>query len=238
MKKSAGKLTRRPPALPSPTEKAPARVLAWIERHIRANRLGEGDPLPGELAIAQATAAGRTTVREALVALKALGLIQSRRKGGIRIVRDPVLLELSPYFTQAITEPARRDEIMEFRAALEWGLVPLVLANAAESTIRALRSIIRDVAAAPPGRAELNVADARFHIAMTAGCGNRLATLLAHLYGPVFRYHDGEAYTPADIDGWVCEHESVVAALAARDEARFVEVMKRHMFPYMRLRRK
>ncbi|MFW5856510.1 MAG: FadR/GntR family transcriptional regulator, partial [Planctomycetota bacterium] len=75
-------------------ETAAGRVLAWIEARIDTDGLGVGDGLPREQEIAEAVGVGRSSVREALTTLKVLGIIEQRRKGGIRIVRDPVLLGL------------------------------------------------------------------------------------------------------------------------------------------------
>ena len=69
---------------------ARSRVLLWIEQYIRANKPGVGEALPAELEIARSLRVGRSSVREALSALKVLGIVQSRRKGGIRVIRDPV----------------------------------------------------------------------------------------------------------------------------------------------------
>ena len=79
---------------------ASEQVLEWIEAYIRENRLGVGDALPREYDIMEKTGTGRGSVREALTTLKVLGIIQSKRKGGIRIIRDPVMLGLRHYFAK------------------------------------------------------------------------------------------------------------------------------------------
>ena len=215
---------------------AASQALAWIERHIQTHQLRLGDPLPGELEIARAAGVGRSSVREALTALKVLGIIRSRRRGGIRIIRDPVLLELRHYFAERHDTAERFADAQEFRAALEWGFGPLALARIAPATIRDLRAVVRAVAAAGPGKADIEAAEVRFHTVLTAGAGNRLAALFAHLYVPLFRVDAAAAYgqTQAEIDEWTTEHGELVEALAARDVARFRAVLKAHTHGYMR----
>ena len=111
------------------TESAAERVLNWLERHIERQDLGPGDSLPKEVEIAAATKTGRSSVREALTALKALGIIASRRKGGIRIVRHPILLGLRGYFAEHYDFRERYLDAREFRAAMEWGLGEIIFAN-------------------------------------------------------------------------------------------------------------
>ena len=60
---------------------ARSRVLLWIEQYIRANKPGVGEALPAELEIARSLRVGRSSVREALSALKVLGIVQSAPQG-------------------------------------------------------------------------------------------------------------------------------------------------------------
>ena len=190
---------------PGTPANAAERVLAWIGRRIRDGRLGPGDPLPGEIEIAAATGAGRSSVREALTAMKALGIIRSRRKGGITIIRAPVLLELRKYFGERYDSRALLLDALEFRAAMEWGFGPLALARVGPATLQALRGIVREAADQARSMDDLNGAEARFHTALMDGCCNQLAGLFAHLYTPIFRgMPDGPAASdfPAEIDRW------------------------------------
>lgn len=213
-----------------------SRVLLWLQGHIRKKKLGVGDALPSELDIADQVGVGRSSVREALSALKVLGIIESQRKGGIRIVRDPVLLELRSYFSSTFETKRQYKDALEFRAALEWGLGPLMLDRANPRTIQALRSEIKKVVDGATDWATIYTAEVCFHTALTASCGNRLATLFAHLYGPLFAVESKRGPTPADVQSWVEEHEVMVDTLEAGDEHRFLEALRSHTHGYMRFR--
>lgn len=215
---------------------AAAAVIHWLERYIQTRGLVKGSALPGELAIAKAVGLGRSSVREALTTLKTLGAIRSRRKGGIRLTRDPVLLELRHYFADRFGTRAQHADALEFRAAMEWGLGPLTLARVRPRTIRCLRRIIRDVAAATPSRMNMEAAEIRFHAILTSACGNRLAMLFAHLYEPIFRHDMVLKPTPRNVALWVRHHAPMVEALAARDKRRFLAALRYHTHGYMRFR--
>ena len=213
---------------------AAGRALAWLERHIAGRQLTPGDALPTELEIAAAAGVGRSSVREALTALKVLGIIRSRRKGGIRIIRDPVLLELRPYFAERYDSVARFEDAMEFRAAIEWGLTPLTLARIKPDTLAALRAVLQTVAAAStPAQAAVEAAEVRFHTLLTQGSGNRLAGLFARLYVPIFapEHTASSAWTdaPAEVARWLQEHGALIDALAAGDARRFLCLLKKHV---------
>ena len=174
-------------------------------------------------------------MREALGALKTLGLIESRRKGGIRLVRDPVLLELRHYFARRLDSPERHAEAMEFRAAMEWGLGPLMVRKAGPGLIRSLRRIVEDVEVSTPTWDEIAHCEIRFHGGLTAACGNRLAVLFSHLYEPVFAQTRTDGPRPAEVAEWVKIHRALVEPLARRDEREFLEALRTHTHTYMRL---
>lgn len=215
-----------------------SRVLLWLQLHIRKKKLGVGDALPGELDIAGELGVGRSSVREALSALKVFGIIESQRKGGIRIVRDPVLLELRSYFSSNFETLDQYRDALEFRAALEWGLGLLMLDRANPQTLRAMRAEIEAVAEGVSDWESIFAAEVRFHTALTASCGNRLATLFAHLYGPLFEVKSKCDPTPTDVQSWVEQHRHMVETLEAGDAIRFLEALKSHTHGYMRLQTK
>jgi DNA-binding FadR family transcriptional regulator len=218
-----------------PTGGAAAKVLGWIEGHIRQRGLGVGDPLPGEMDIARRLRVGRSSVREALGALKTLGLIESRRKGGIRLVRDPVLLELRHYFAHRLDDPQRHAEATEFRAVMEWGLGPLMFRKAGPGLIRSLRRIVEDVERSTPTWEEIADCEIRFHSGLTAVSGNRLAILFSRLYEPIFAETRTDRPTPADVADWVRVHRALVEPLARRNERAFLDALRDHTHIYMRL---
>jgi|GEM_PF-1090428 len=213
-----------------------SRVLLWLQGHIQKKKLSVGDALPGELDIAEQVGVGRSSVREALSALKVLGIIESQRKGGIRIVRDPVLLELRSYFSSPFETRRQYKDAREFRAALEWGLGPLMMDRVNAKTIRALRSEIKKVDDGVTDWASIHTAEVRFHTALTASCGNRLATLFAHLYGPLFTVETKRGPTPAYAQSWVEQHKFLVDTLESGDEDQFLEALRSHTHGYMRFR--
>ncbi len=212
------------------------RVLAWLEAYIRRRRLDVGDSLPTEMEIARAMGSARSSVREALTALKALGIICTRRRGGIRIIRDPFLLEIRHYFAERYHDRGRYEDALEFRAALEWGLGPLFFDRIAQRTIRLLKAIVKEVAAADPAKADIAAAELRFHAAMLKGCGNRLAALLGHIYVPIFAPDALSGYggKPAEIEKWIGDHAEMVEALACRRKEHFFAALRRHTQCYMR----
>lgn len=214
---------------------ASLRVLEWIERYMADKALGPGDALPGELEICAEASASRSSVREALTVLKVLGIIRTRRKGGITIVRAPVVLELRHYFVERYEPRALRDEVMEFRAALEWGFGPLVMARVDSHTVRELRSVV-DYVRQNPTIDAVGTSEIRFHTLLAQACGNRLYSIFSHIYPPIFRDIPQEAVrlSAAEHARWLREHGGMADALEAGDTERFLSLLREHTHVYMR----
>jgi len=217
---------------------ASEQVLQWIEAYIARKRLGVGDGLPGEHDIMQETGMGRSSVREALTALKVLGIIQSRRKGGIRIIRDPVMLELRHYFADRYDDTARYEDVLEFRSTMDWGLGPLAMVRVKDSTIQSLRQLLQEVEEQAVGAEDITRAEIEFHRVLTVGCGNRLAGIFVHLYEPIFHSRspgiaDAFSRSPDFVKQWIAKHMTILDALESRDWARFSKELKDHTLGYM-----
>jgi GntR family transcriptional repressor for pyruvate dehydrogenase complex len=211
------------------------RVLEWIQHYIESRDLKPGDALPKELEMAESIGVARSSVREALTALKALGIITSRKKGGIRIVREPVLLGMREYLTVKYATKDCFFDAMEFRAVLEHGLAELIFRQISRREVASLRKILDDLDNAPNGEADVWNAEKRFHTILTSASRNKLAQLLCALYTPVFdTIQDVEKvdYTPKD---WVREHTPFVESLEKNDKDGFMNQMRTHTIPYVRL---
>jgi len=160
---------------PDGTE-APRGTLAEnVERllleHIRQQKLLPGAPLPKEEQLAAELGISRHIVREGLSRLKALGLVEAKKKRG-SLLRAPDLFAGLLKIADAglLTEPDR-DELKEIRAALELGMCDAIYARRTPAAVAALRQAIAEAAKQPDGAYEVE-----FHSLLLAIAGNRIAS--------------------------------------------------------------
>jgi GntR family transcriptional repressor for pyruvate dehydrogenase complex len=216
-------------------------VLEWLLRHIEENGLGAGDALPKELDIARKTGAGRSSVREALTALKALGIIRSRKKGGIRIVRDPILLEVRSYLAEKYNSLERHADAQEFRSVMEWGLGELIFHRMDARTLKGLQDVLDRARKNVKSWPDIMEAERAFHGLLTKVSGNRLAELMSAVYTPVFQsdavFGPEHEFSPREVEVWLSQHRPLVAALRKRDRASFMRHLRKHTLCNMRLKK-
>ncbi len=208
------------------------RVAGAIQEIIRAERIGPGGRLPTEHALARRFRVSRPIVREAIQALKALGVVESRQKVGLRVLPfDP-----APLFDHVIPRlrtDEERAELYEFRCLLE----PAVLRLAAR---RAPRKDLEDIERLleiplPAGRAAIREGIARdvaFHEGLWKLARNRFVWSLRGLllrYFADLEQRPGGRVTEQAMRRANAQHLSIVRALLAGDLARAGRALERNL---------
>jgi GntR family transcriptional repressor for pyruvate dehydrogenase complex len=149
-------------------------VVSQLQQLVVEGRLGPGDKLPSERELVRRFQVGRSSIRDALRVLEAMGLVKSRQGGGT------VVQDLSP---QAIAAPlasmltrkaALVDELMDVRSIIEPALAARAARHATDEQIAAMKEILQRQRGRVR-RGELAVEeDAEFHAAIATAAGNRV----------------------------------------------------------------
>src|SRR5690606_40413916 len=118
-------------------DKAEARIIHFIQN----NKLKVGDVLPKELDLAESLGVSRTVVREALLRLKTIGLIESKKHKGAVLKNPDVLGSLRKVFHPSILDTETLKDIFEMRLALEVGMADFIVSKVTDEDIRELEEI-------------------------------------------------------------------------------------------------
>lgn len=127
----------------------PLKGYEWIskELHVQISegRYRPGDKLPSVVELAVQYGVGRSTVREALSALKAKGLIDIRQGGGT-YVKAPPAEEDSPFHKEDWTSRAESlRHIVEVRKVLETGCASLAARHRTSKDLSDMRKTLHDM---------------------------------------------------------------------------------------------
>jgi len=208
-----------------------------IQELIRRDRVGPGGRLPTEHALARRFRVSRPVVREAIQSLRALGVVQSQPRVGLRVLPfDP-----GPHFDQIIPRlrtDEERAELYEFRCLLEPAVLRLVAARATPKQLDDLERLLR--ARLPRGRAAIREGLARdiaFHEGLWKIAGNRfvwsLRGLLVRYFADVERHADG-MLTETAARRTNAQHLALVRALKAGNVGRAERLLVRNLRAFYR----
>jgi len=193
--------------------------VAQILETLYSAGLKPGEWLGTEAELAERFNVSRVTIRDAVSALAARGLIDVRvgARGGLRVATsDPDRL-IDAFSIQLRLMGLTRDELFEAMLAIEPVTAALTAERATEAQIGALRELVEQSKAAfddPVQFAQLAVG---FHQALADMSGNRaLRASLAALRSTQLE-HMGPPTTRPIAERVARLHESILRAIAARD---------------------
>lgn len=217
-------------------------VLASVEERLRSGDLRIGDRLPSERALAEEFGISRTSVREAVRVLDAMGLVRSGvgsgPNAGAVVVSEPsaalgwgLRMHLASDFLPVRDVVATRVRL-EAPAAADAARAP-DSPRRRESLARAARTLeeLRDPEL---GDERFHELDGKFHLELAALAGNVVvSTILASLRQATTGYVQegvGNIADWADLQARLnAEHESILAAVRAGDAEAAAERVTRHI---------
>jgi GntR family transcriptional regulator, transcriptional repressor for pyruvate dehydrogenase complex len=207
-------------------------VAEQIRRHIGLRLIRPGESLPSERELASMFGVGRPTIQHAMRVLEADHLVEARRgRGGGTFVREPA--EDSAAMDELVARVLRQGEELEDLLGWRRALEPVVAREAARARRRtdvtAMWRAIRKMNQAP-AEADYMRYDTELHIAIAAATRNRF---MRHAIEEVrLRLNDALSLLP-ESDAWhrrlSREHETIVAAIEARDADGATAAMSLHV---------
>ncbi len=216
--------------------KVSAVVAEQIVEAIKTGVYPVGSRLPSEAELAQATGVSRASVREALSALQAVGLIEAKSGSG-NFVRKSPTQEDEADVPLLLESEAGCLEVMEARETLEPSVVALVARKSNRKVVRDLRRAIGEMRSQIAGGdfSRYFQADKSFHLALVAAAGNRLLSaalvpLIATMDQVLYREFTHRYYlkTEQDLDEVVDLHEELVSSIERQDEEGAASAMSEH----------
>jgi DNA-binding FadR family transcriptional regulator len=208
--------------MPKPRETIQDRIVDLI--HDR--QLHVGAALPTEPQLMELLGASRNSIREAVRALQALGIVEIRHGFGT-FVGQASLGVFGPSLEFRLrSSPAggvrALHELVEVREMLEVGLIPRIASSIGPDQL----SMLEELTSAMPDEPE---ADRAFHLQLFESCGNELVLQLLDLFWQTYRQVEPLIGAPDERAAVVVDnHRRIVAALRERDADAAQQAMTRH----------
>jgi GntR family transcriptional repressor for pyruvate dehydrogenase complex len=161
--------------------------LKMIELFV-SNNFKVGDAIPKELELAEALGVSRTVVREALLRLRMMGLIESKKHRGAVLTNPDLLSLLEKSMNPRILDEGTLKEVFEMRLVLEIGMADLIIERVTPRDIEELKEIIKD----EPNIADEYIFDVNheilFHGKLYEITGNETLKKFQNMLMPVFDF--------------------------------------------------
>jgi len=110
--------------------------------YFKENKLVAGDAIPKEMEFAEALGVSRTVVREALLRLRTLGLIESKKHRGMILTQPDFILNFERVVDSNLLSDDTLKDMFELRLILEMGMADLLFARKTDKDLEELDSIV------------------------------------------------------------------------------------------------
>jgi GntR family transcriptional regulator, transcriptional repressor for pyruvate dehydrogenase complex len=159
-------------------------VAEAIHEMIRSGQLRPGDKLDSVQQLAENFQVGRSAIREALTALRAMGLIEIRQGEGTYVKEfEPEQISF-PLSTAILMNPEDTAHLLEVRKILEAGTVFCAAQKRNDSQLQSMEDALAEMKSANGDEELGEKADLQFHLAIAESSHNPLLiNLMNHVSG-------------------------------------------------------
>ncbi|MEW5784749.1 MAG: FadR/GntR family transcriptional regulator [Bacillota bacterium] len=202
-------------------------VARQLEDLIIQGKLQPGDRLPSESAMAEMFSVGRTSVREALKALHAMGLIERNKQG--TVVRDAIGQPYKELFLQLIIKKHGTEQLYEARMIFEIMIARLAANRATEEDLQDIKQYLAQMET--DDYEQYVKADVDFHVAIAEAAQN---VILYEAYLVVRKALTESVselidYFPDIVKVSRAQHHAIYRAIEAQDEDAAEKLIREHL---------
>jgi len=211
-------------------------VLHWIETELSAGSLAVGGRLPAERSLAEQLKVSRTSVREAIRVLEAMGVVRagvgSGPEAGTVVISDPAAALGSALRLHVATRHLPVADIVETRVLLESWAAAKAVPDA--PVLDEAAALLEAMAAEGLPANEFLALDVRFHLALADAAGNAVVSaMMGSLRESIQGYAADLTANLPDWDATSCrlrtEHGDILAAIRAGDGGTAARLVASHI---------
>jgi GntR family transcriptional repressor for pyruvate dehydrogenase complex len=207
-------------------QKLSEKIAEQLLGQIASGAYQAGDRLPSEADLRRHLGVGRASLREALLRLAGMGVLDIRHGSGVYVVPRLAAAGLSRLDWSLMLESRQVLNLIEARQLLEVQTASLAAARATADDLAAMRAGL-DRMRAGPSWAEYIQADLEFHRAIARGTQNDVLVRLLHAIRDLTERTVWQS--PTTMPEGIAQHEGIYRAIAARDAAGAREAMYVHL---------
>ncbi|HZG86453.1 FadR/GntR family transcriptional regulator [Paenibacillus sp.] len=228
-----------PSALPAGEAPRPMKSSEWVQadllRQLDDGTFAPGARLPSVDELSRRYGVGRSTVREAISALKAMGRLAVRQGGGTFALAAPPPAPARDRPALWSGRAATLKRILEVRRVLEAGCAALAAANRTAEDVAALEALVAEMERGLGDQSLGEQADVKFHLGVAAATRNPL--LVDMMESLTERLHDSMRDTrelwfyaeQSTAERLLREHRSILEAIRDGDAAEAQRRMEAHI---------
>lgn len=200
-----------------------------LREFVDVNNLQPGDRLMTERELAQQLSVGRSSIREAITAMRIQGMVEVRHGDGIYLLRRPEDL-ISSLATELVETHIDHPYIWETRQALETQCARLAATRATVGDLRKLRRSLKTMEAEIADGAPGLDGDRQFHLGVAQASHNPiLIKLLTGIRESLDRTSETSLTRAGQPAKSLAQHQGIFDAIRAGEPTKAADAMLAHL---------
>ncbi|MCB9056818.1 MAG: FadR family transcriptional regulator [Chitinophagales bacterium] len=197
---------------------------------LQQQKLKIGDSIPREVDLANMLGVSRTVIREALLRLKMMGLIETKKKKGAIITSPDLFGNLSKSMNPHILDQDTLREMFELRLVLEIGMADLLFYRLTKEHIVDLKEIVQNEPPATQYHLFNIDHEIAFHGKLYEITGNQTLKKFQKMLLPIFDYvHQSGLLKTQPMLKMFVSHTELVSILENGNPEEFRKGMRNHL---------
>lgn len=203
----------------------------------KVNDLQPGDAIPKELEFAETLGVSRTVVREALLRLRTLGLIESKKHRGMILTEPDIIANFERILDPSLLGMDILKNLFELRLILEMGMADFIFERKTEKDLMELEEIVESEEVAVADQTHFSLErEVAFHGKLYEISQNKTLLRFQKLLLPVFEYvhlkNKPEDFNYRYSTGKFVTHKMLVNNIKMGTPETFRNAMRQHLEPH------
>jgi GntR family transcriptional repressor for pyruvate dehydrogenase complex len=194
-------------------------VITRIKEALVRKDLRPGDYLPSETELTKSLGVSKSSVREAVKMLQAMGVVEVRRGQGTLVRQHPGPDYISPLVFQLIMEAGYPDDLVELRLMFEPAFSVMAMERATDEDRERIREAMERLERSVQSGSPVAEEDIAFHLAILKATKNPLVTRIGETIFQLFQPSINVSMTHIAARA-VQDHRRIFEALCSGDPAR------------------
>lgn len=214
-------------------DKVEIRLLEFFKE----NKLQHGDAIPKELEFAETLGVSRTVIREALLRLRTLGLIESKKHRGMILTEPDIIANFARIMDPTLLGMDTLKNLFELRLILEMGMADFIFARKTDKDIEELEDMVNAEEEAEAKKISFTLdREIAFHGKLYEISQNKTLIKYQKLLFPVFEYvhlkNRPEDFEYRYSTGKFVTHKMLVDNIKIGTPETFRNAMRQHLEPH------
>lgn len=204
-------------------------IFEQLKEKIIRGEFKPNDKLPSENELCRLFKVSRTTIRQALINLQVLGLIETRNGEGSFVKEFDSAIMLNSLIPSSFLNTKSLKEIIEFRQFVEPSVAFLACKKVSNEGINALKKIYNSMVSNKDNLEEFSKLDYEFHMEIAKICQNSYVIKLYEIIHDILLSAFQDIVSKRGNEAGLKYHGLLLESFIKKDASKTKEYMQQHM---------